>query len=115
MMNISLNGYGENTATFEADSAVTAGIPVKMTGNGTVGACLEKDKFCGVVLSVRGGYAAVQLGGYARVLYSGSTAPVVGYQMLSGTGDGKVQVEATGRSILVTDVDTAAKTCGIIL
>lgn len=114
-MKISLNGFGENVATFEADSSVTAGMPVKMTGNGTVGACLAKDKFCGIALSVRGGYAAVQLCGYAQVAYAGSTAPAVGYQTLSGTGDGKVQAEAAGRSILVTDVDTAAKTCGIIL
>lgn len=114
-MKISLNGFGENVATFEADSSVTGGMPVKMTGSGMVGACAAKDQFCGVAVSIRGGFAAVQLGGYAQVPYSGATAPAVGYQTLSGTGDGKVQVEATGRSILVTDVDTTAKTCGILL
>ena len=115
MMEISLNGCGENVATFEADSSVTAGMPVKMTGNGIVGACAAKDCFCGVAISVRGGFAAVQLGGDAQVPYSGTTAPAVGYQTLNSSGDGKVQVEATGRSILITDVDTTAKTCGIIL
>lgn len=114
-MKISLNGLGENVATFEADSSVTAGMPVKMTGNGIVGACGDKDLFCGVAISVRGGFAAVQLGGYAQVPYSGTTAPVAGYQTLNGAGDGKVQVEVTGRSILVTDVDTTAKTCGILI
>jgi len=114
-MKISLNGCGENVATFEADISVTAGMPVKMTGNGIVGACAAKEQFCGLAVSVRGGFAAVQLGGYAQVPYSGAAAPAVGYQTLNGAGDGRVQVEATGRSILVTDVDTTAKTCGMIL
>jgi hypothetical protein len=114
-MKISLNGCGENVATFEAESTVTAGVPVKMTGNGVVGVCADKDHFCGVAISVRGGFAAVQLGGYAQVPYSGADAPAVGYQTLSGTADGKVQAEGTGRSILVTDVDDTAKLCGIVL
>ena len=114
-MKISLNGYGENVATFEAQSGVTVGMPVKMTGNGVVGACGANDHFCGVAVSTRDGFAAVQLGGYVQVPYSGNAVPAVGYQTLSGTADGKVQVEATGRSILVTDVDMAAKICGIIL
>ncbi len=113
-MNISLNGYGEQVATFEAEAGVTAGMPVKMTGNGMVGAGAALDAFCGVAVSVRGGFAAVQLGGYVKMPYSG-TAPAVGYQKLNCAGSGKVQVESTGRSLLVTDVDTAAQTCGIIL
>lgn len=114
-MKIALNGFQENVATFEAESNVAAGMPVKMTGNGVVGACEGDDAFCGVAVSVRGGFAAVQLGGYVQVPYSGATAPAVGYQTLSATADGKVQVSSEGRSILVTDVDTAAKVCGIIL
>nr|WP_319489387.1 hypothetical protein [uncultured Caproiciproducens sp.] len=113
-MNISLNGCGENVATFEAGSGVTAGTPVKMTGNGLVGTGAALDAFCGVAVSVRGGFAAVQLGGYVKVPYSGTT-PVVGYQKLNCAGNGKVQVESTGRSMLITDVDTTAQTCGIIL
>lgn len=114
-MKISLNGCGENVATFEAESGVTAGMPIKMTGNGVVGPCSGGDVFCGVAVSVRGGFAAVQLSGYAQVPYSGTAAPAVGYQTLNGVGDGTVQVDAGGRSVLVTDVDPAAKTCGILL
>jgi hypothetical protein len=114
-MKIALNGFNENVATLEAESGVTAGMPVKMTGNGVVGACADKNAFCGVAVSVRGGFAAVQLGGYVQVPYSGTTAPAVGYQTLSATADGKVQADTAGRSILVTDVDTTAKVCGIIL
>lgn len=114
-MKISLNGCGENVATFEAETSVTAGMPVKMTGNGVVGPCGLNEDFIGVAVSVRGGFAAVQIGGYAKVTYSGITAPTVGYQPLNGVGDGTVQVESAGRSILITDVDSAAKTCGILL
>lgn len=114
-MDISLKGFGENVATFEADAGVTPGMAVKMTGDGTVGPCAAKDKFCGVALSVRGGFAAIQLAGYVQQPYSGAAAPAVGYQTLNAAGDGTVQVEASGRLMLVTDVDTAAKTCGILL
>lgn len=114
-MKISLYGFGEATATFEADSGVTPGMPVKITGNGAVVACSAKDNFCGVAVSVRDGFAAVQLRGYTVLPYAGTSAPAVGYQTLSAAGGGKVQVDTAGRSILVTDVDTAAQTCGIIL
>ena len=39
-MNVNFNGYGENVATFVADSSLTAaGVPVKITADGTVGKC----------------------------------------------------------------------------
>jgi hypothetical protein len=114
-MEVSFNGYGENAVTFEAQDDVTAGAPVKMAGNGTVGACASGDDFCGVALNVRGGYAAVQLCGYVRLPYSG-TAPAVGWQALSAAGDGAVQVAANGsRTMLVVDTDETTKTCGILL
>lgn len=113
-MNISLIGYGENAVTFEAAANVAAGAPVKLTASGTVGACAAGDLFCGVALNVRDGYAAVQLGGYVRIPYDG-TAPAVGYQTLAAAAGGKITVSASGRSLLVTDVDTAAKICGLIL
>lgn len=114
-MDISLNGYGENAATFKAQDGVTVGAPVKMAANGTVGACAAGDAFCGVALNLHGGYAAVQLGGYTQVHYTG-TAPAVGYQTLAADASGTVKAVTTGgRSILVTDVDDTAKICGIIL
>ena len=115
-MDISLNGYGEKAATFKAESGVTAGSPVKITANGTVGACTGGDAFCGLALNVRGGYCAVQFAGYAKIPYTGDSAPAVGYQTLAAGTDGSIKAVTTGgRSILVTDVDTASKKCGIIL
>ncbi len=114
-MEICFNGIGETVATFIAGAGVTAGMPVKMTGNGTVGACAAGDDFCGVALNVRCGYAAVQLAGYAALPYDG-TAPAVGWQSLSAAEGGKIAVAATGgRQHLVLDVDQTAGTCGLIL
>ncbi len=114
-MEVSFNGFGEQVATFEAESAVKAGSMVKMTANGTVGICAEKEQFCGIVLSARDGFAAVQLGGYmGNVPYIG-TDMAVGYKTVVAAANGKIQVDATGRSVLVIDVDTASSTCGFIL
>lgn len=114
-MEISLNGFGETAATFEAAEGTAAGAPVKLTGNGVVGPCEAGDDFCGIALGVRGGFAAVQLAGYARLPFSGE-APQVGFRQLSASGAGGVQASASGgRSLLVTDVDEAGGTLGIIL
>ena len=113
-MDISLNGFGEKAVTFAAADGVLAGMPVKLTASGTVGPCAAGDVFCGVALNVRGGYASVQLGGYVILPFNG-TAPAVGYQSLAAAAGGKIAAGETGRSLLVTDVDEAAKTCGIIL
>jgi hypothetical protein len=113
-MELSFMGYGEKAATFAAADGVTAGMPVKITADGTVGPCASGDLFCGVVLNARGGYAAVQLSGYVRLPYDG-TAPAVGYQSLAAAASGKIEGNAAGRSLLVIDVDTAAKICGLIL
>ncbi len=67
-MNVNFNGFGENAATFIADKTITeAGVPVKMKDNGTVAKCDASENFCGVCVSVRGGYAVVQLSGYVKV------------------------------------------------
>jgi hypothetical protein len=114
-MKVSLNGLGEQVVTLEAESTVKAGSLVKMTANGTVGVCAAKEPFCGVALSVRGGFAAVQLGGYVgKIPYTG-TDMAVGYKTIAASTDGKVQVDTAGRVLLVTDVDTASSTCGILL
>lgn len=112
-METSFNGFGENAATFAVQDGVKPGMPVKMAGNGEVGPCAATDKFCGVALSVRGGYASVQLSGYVRLPYSGK-APAVGWQSLSAAADGKVQSAASGgREYLVVDANDS--TCGFVL
>ena len=83
-MTVSFMGWKERAATFEADEELKAGSVAKVSGSGEVSACSAGDKFAGIVLSCRGGFAAVQLEGYAEVPYTG-TAPSAGYQPVSYT------------------------------
>ncbi len=113
-MKISLNGYGENTATFKADSTLTKGEPVTMAENFTVKSCDANDDFIGMAVNSDDGYACVQLDGYVKIGYSG-TAPELGVCSLVADGNGGVCVADTGRKFVVTDVDTDNKSVGIIL
>ncbi len=111
-MNVNFNGYGENVATFMADSNLTtAGVPVKMSADGTVAACSSGDKFCGICVGVRDGYAAVQLSGYATVSTTAKLA--LGYTSLAGDGKGNVAKNDAGREYLV--INSTATDAGIIL
>lgn len=113
-MNISMKGYGENIATFRTDGVVSTSYAVKMADNFTVTPCNSGDAFIGTAVNVKNEYACVQLDGYVTLSYTGS-APAVGYCSLVADGKGGVKVSDTGRAYLVTDVDTANKTAGIIL
>lgn len=116
-MDICFEGVGQTAATFHVEDEVEPGMVVTMTGNGTVGLGEEDDLPCGVVLGgVRGGAAAVQIGGAAEVSYSGETAPTAGWQKLACDGTGGLQVAETGgMSCLVLKVDTTAKTAVVKL
>ena len=115
-MSVSFGGIGEIAATFMTSGTIKAGDTVKMAASGTVTACAAGERFCGVVLGGEsGGHAAVQVGGYVKLPYTGS-APTVGYGCLEAAGDGKVQVDADGTSeVLIVDVDTAAETVGFFM
>ena len=93
-MNVNFNGFGENAATFIADETLTE-------AGGTVAKCDASENFCGVCVSVRGGYAVVQLSGYVKVKSDKKIA--VGYKKLSATAVGGVSVTTTGREYLVLD------------
>ena len=111
-MNVNFNGYGENAVTFETDGLVnTAGVPVKMTDDGKVTACASGDVFCGVCLSVRDGYAVVQLSGY--VTMPAKTKIAAGYKKLAAGENSAVAVSASGREYLV--LNSTADSVGFIL
>lgn len=61
----------------------------------------RKRELCGVCVSVRGGYAVVQLSGYVKVKSDKKIA--IGYKKFSATADGGVSVTTTGREYLVLD------------
>lgn len=112
-MNVSFQEIGQVCATF-LDAGVSEGQVCKVSAAGTVRPCATGDRFCGAVLSRRGGYAGVALAGFVQVPYTG-TAPAVGYAGLSADGSGGVKADAAGQSYLVVEADTAAKTVCLYL
>ena len=133
-MNISFEGVGQVCATF-LGSGLTEGQVVKLTGNGTAGACAADDGFCGVALCCKEDACTVQMGGFAAVGYSGA-APALGYTALTADGKGGVQSAGqtgeesggqdsgaaasapagqAGRSYWVVDRDESGKTVTILL
>ncbi len=114
-MGFSYQGIGEWCASFACGS-VAEGAVVKMNGNGTVAACGAGDAFCGVVraLAHDGNACSVQLGGMAKVAYSGS-APEAGFVKLAADANGGVSANANGAGYLVAEVDETAHTLTIRL
>lgn len=111
-MNVNFKGFMEEVTTFECDSTVTAGVPVKLLSSGKVSACADGNNFIGVAVNVRDGYCAVQLHGYVEMPVSGTVA--VGHQKLSAAASGKIKANtSTGREYLV--LDTSADNIGFIL
>lgn len=92
-MDICFEGVGQVAATFKVNggNAVQPGMAVTLTGSGAVGLGAAGAALCGVMLgSVRGGAAAVQIGGVVKTAFSG-TAPTVGWQELVCDGEGGVK------------------------
>ncbi|MER2080729.1 MAG: hypothetical protein ABS876_04315 [Ruminococcus sp.] len=111
-MNVNFNGFNENVATFIAANNITAtGLPVKPSAEGAVAKCSSGDAFCGIVVGLRGGYASVQLSGYAE--FPAAAKITVGFKKLAADASGKVAENANGREYLV--VNSTNDTVGIIL
>lgn len=115
-MAICFDAIGEKYVTFLASESAEKDAVCKISANDTVGGCDADDVFCGVVAEVKNGCAAVVMGGYAEVPYSGTTDPAVGYALLAADGTGGVKaVTSGGRSCLVVHVDTTEKKIGLFL
>ena len=94
MSNYSFEDIGAVMATFAVGEGVEGGQVVKMTANGTVGACSEGDAFCGVALEPRKGAAAVQVKGFVTVSCTGSLT--LGWTALAADGKGGVKAAPSG-------------------
>ena len=111
-MMVNFNGFGENSATFEADSSLTtAGVPVKISGDGKVSACTSGEAFCGICTHLRDGFATVQLAGY--VTMPTTEKITVGYTSIAAGAEGTVSVSSSGREYLV--LDSTQTSVGFIL
>ena len=124
-VDICFEGVGQVAATFAVDGEdIQPGMAVTLTDDGTVGLGADGDLPCGVVLGgVRGGTAAVQIGGVVKAGYTG-TAPAVGWQELACDGKGCVKAvsggegsakTASGLNCLVLAVDEDDKSAVIKL
>ena len=112
--NISFESIGQEFVTFRAGTGVAAGVPCKVSANGTVAAATSGD-FMGVTRSAaKGGVVAVQIRGFVTLKYSG-TAPTVGYSTLAASTGGKVKVDESAMSRLVVSVDTDNTTACVLL
>ncbi len=99
-MNLSFNGFSENTITFEADTTLTkAGVPVKVEQDGKVALATTGDRICGVAVNVREGFAAVQLRGYMEF----PCAQVIpcGFQKIGADAQGNLVLADEGTEVLV--------------
>lgn len=115
-MNVSFHGLGALRATFEADEALaSAGVPVKLSANGTVTACAAGDVPVGIAEDLRGGYAAVLLRGYVSVPYSGELSLGAGDVLADDGGKIKTAGESAGLRVTVLDLDPEAHVAGILL
>lgn len=123
-MELSFAGIGQVAATFQTEvqededtKKLAIGHVVALTGANTVGLGTAGAAPCGVILALeKDRTATVQVDGFAQVAYSGSTVPTVGWGALGVDGSGGIQVASTGgRSVLIVQVDTAAKTAVIKL
>ena len=98
-MNVDFKGFNENVATFVADESVEAGKLVTMSEDYTVKACENNNEIVGLCLSVRDGYAAVQIAGYIEVNSTSSIAK--GYRTFVAYGNDSVTPGDSARAYLV--------------
>ena len=108
-MSVSFEGVGQVCTTF-LGGGLTEGHVVKLTGNGTVGACGDGDGFIGAAVCCKDDACTVQVGGFVTVSYSGA-APAVGWRALA-VGD---EETGSGRVLPVVNVDAAGKTVTVLL
>ena len=123
-MELSFAGIGQVACTFQTEAQeeedtvkLAIGHVVALTAASTVGFGTAGAAPCGVILALeKDQTATVQVDGFAKVTYSGSAAPTVGWGSLGVDGSGGVQAASTGGApALVVSADSAAKTAVICL
>ena len=93
-MDINFNGFQEAVLTLECESTVQAGDFVLMSASEKVRTAADTESFIGKCLSVKDGFAAVQLKGYVEAKKGGNvsvgvTKLVVGTDGVKGGSAGK--------------------------
>jgi hypothetical protein len=115
-MSVSFAGLDQMVVTFRGED-VTAGYPVRLTGDGTVAEAGTGESMVGVALNSREGYVGVLLRGYTELPFSG-TQPDLGWTDLLANGSGGVRTGSGGdgsHPCLVVSVDADKKIVGLFL
>ncbi len=112
-MSISFKGFNEQVITFRIQGEVEPGTLVKMCESETVEPCTSGDEFIGIAVHVHGGIAAVQVGGYVDLPYSG-TAPSLGSSSISAAGSAQIK-NSGDMTVKVISIDETNSTAGILL
>ncbi len=112
-MSISFKGFNEQVITFKVQGEVEPGTLVKMCESETVESCASGDEFIGIAVNVHGGIAAVQVGGYIDLPYSG-TAPSLGSTSISAANAAQIK-NGGDMTVKVISLDEANSTAGILL
>jgi len=110
---VSFKGIGQWCATFMGE-ALQEGCVVKVGDAGVAAPCAAGEDFVGVVLCAEKDAAAVQVGGFAQVRWSGA-APDKAYVALVADGQGGVQLGESGRKYWVVDKDESTQSVMILL
>ena len=113
-MSISFKGFNEQVITFRTESELEAGTLVKVSGSATVAAATSGEDFIGIVVCTHGDIAAVQVGGYVSLPYSGS-APTLGTASIAPADSKTVTASDSGKTVTVVELDTENSTAGILL
>ena len=104
MSKVSFEDIGMVTATFAAREDMKPGQV----------ACTDGDAFCGLALSVRSGFAGVQVKGFACLPTSGTVT--LGRVKLAADGTGGVKPVSTGGTeVLVVSADNSGHTAVVCL
>lgn len=107
-MHISYEGIGHVSVTFPTDGCNLWEV-CRFDSDGLIAPCEAGETFIGIVESDSNRTAGVQIHGFAKVEYTGTT-PEPGYVKLCADGNGGVCMNENGREYLVVEVDEAANT-----
>lgn len=113
-MSNSYLGFGKQVLTLPASGQLTVGKVVTMTKDGALHPAGDAE-FIGVLDSLRGTVAGVQIEGYTECRYAGSE-PAIGVGGLVADASGYVKTAASAmRKYRILKVDAARHIIGFIL
>lgn len=114
MDKIAFDGVGEMVVTLPVAEGVTEGVPVKLDAGGTAAPCAAGERFCGVALAPKGGFGAVQVGGFTALPCADETV-TAGWVSLAADGNGGVKKAGAGEGAEYLVVQTEGGMVSLLL